>query len=511
MPRLPLRLPTRRWSRAAAALWRMAWPLVLQLQLGALLFVVDRLLVAHAHPQQLASMQLSTTLGWSAAALVGAPAVGALALVGHAVGAGRWQDATTATRAALLAGLAMGLAGAALLAVVAQPFASSCAGSDAALVSDTVAYLQIVAVALPFVGLQASAAACLHAHGDARGPASIAALGLISNLVLSAWLIAGGAGVAAMGVRGAALGSSLAVVLQASLLLVRLRQRAPAVADRRSCAFDRDTVQRSWRQLVDLSRPALAERSAFQGGYLVYAAMVALLGSGAMAANQAVVSVESFCCHAAEGIGLAAAALVAQANGARDLAQARRIVALAAGGAMALLGAAAVAFWLFPGPLLKPFGLAPADLERGRAALAWAALAQPFMAVAMVNSACLRGAGATRDALAITLTGGVAVRLTVAALALNAGAGLEGLWIASSADWATQALLSSRSMARHGLWRRPSPAPGHGARQHRDGIAGAGASVAEGEHAHLPFPAGQLDAVHADVPAGRLPVAVPRG
>ena len=83
-----------------------------------------------------------------------------------------------------------------------------------------------------------------------------------------------------------------------------------------------------------------------------------------------------------------------------------------------------------------------------------AAAAQPFMATAVVLSEAVRGAGATRTALAVTLVGGLLVRLGVTALcAFGLGWGLVGVWVGSTVDWVVRAALLLGVFAR-GRWQQ---------------------------------------------------------
>jgi Na+-driven multidrug efflux pump len=82
-----------------------------------------------------------------------------------------------------------------------------------------------------------------------------------------------------------------------------------------------------------------------------------------------------------------------------------------------------------------------------------AAVAQPFMAVATVIGMALRGAGATRSVLAVSLLSSFAVRLGATWLfAITLDYGLVGVWMGSTADWIVRTLLLAAIWAR-GRWR----------------------------------------------------------
>jgi Na+-driven multidrug efflux pump len=202
-----------------------------------------------------------------------------------------------------------------------------------------------------------------------------------------------------------------------------------------------------------VAAPAFAERLVYQACYLGYVAILGLLGAAAMAANQALISIEAICFLSADGFGVAAAALVAQKLGAGRPGEAARAGRTATLMAVLLLCAFGLVFAAAPRLLMLPFSSDPALIELGGRSLYVAAIAQPFMAFATVIGMGLRGAGATRSVLAVTLLCSFAVRLGATWLfAITLGYGLVGVWMGSTADWICRTALLGAVWAR-GRWR----------------------------------------------------------
>jgi putative MATE family efflux protein len=294
-------------------------------------------------------------------------------------------------------------------------------------------YLAIVMPALPIAVAGAVAAGSLHARGDTRTPFAAAALGALVNAALTLALVTGPLGVPRLGIAGAALGSAAGLVLQGAWLLHALHRRLP----RRGSA----SPAASLRALGDLSLPVVAERLIYHAAYAVYAGVVGTLGPSALAAHQSLLALEAPSHAVAEGFAIAAAALTARRVGAGDRAayggcSAALIPAIALG-ALAVVG-----FLLVPQALLGMFSADPEVIGAGTRALGPAALAQPFMAAAIVLSAALRAAGYTARVMAITLLCACVVRLTAAWLfTVVLDLGLAGVWLASGCDWLAQALV----------------------------------------------------------------------
>jgi putative MATE family efflux protein len=433
--------------------WRLAWPAITHMLLLTLVFLVDRLVLGNYATESLASLQISSVLVWTFYSIFTAFSAGTLAIAGRAVGAG---DRHQAARAALVSIVGSGLIGVGVATVAllflgpALPVVFPQAGER--VIAEATAYLVIVLPTLPLSFSEATAAAALQASGDTRTPLVAAAVANVANLVLSVLLVFGLAGLPELGIRGAAIGAAAAAVLQSLILLaVLLSKRSPLpIRDEiaKGAMFDRETL----RRLAAVSVPAFLDKLAYNGGYVVFVAIIGLLGSAAMAANQALMSVEAICFLSADGFGIAAGALVAQKLGAGSPDDARRAARIAARLSVMMLCTFGLVFVLAPRLLVSAFTDDPAIVEMGVVSLYVAAIAQPFMAYATVMRMALRGAGATRLVLAVTLLGTFLVRLPTAYFAsVTLELGLAGIWIGSTLDWFFEAAVLAW-VFRRGAW-----------------------------------------------------------
>ena len=194
--------------------------------------------------------------------------------------------------------------------------------------------------------------------------------------------------------------------------------------------------------LARIAVPAFAERVLYHVGYLGYVLIIARLGDAAMAANQSLISVESICFLSADGFGIAAAALVAQKLGAGEPETAAKVARIGARDAMMTLTLFGVTALALRSVILPMFSHDPEVLAIGRGAMPVLTVAQPFMAVGIVLAQSLRGAGRTREALAVSVIGAVIVRLSATWLfAVTLGLGLTGVWMGSTLDWMVRSAL----------------------------------------------------------------------
>jgi putative MATE family efflux protein len=444
------------WARAredrpvASEVWKIAWPAILHMALVTLVFLVGRLMIGHYASTSLASLQISSTLVWSAYSLCTAFSTGTLAVVARSVGEGDKLAAARASRASLLFALVVGvvvflpmrLANGALLRLL-FPHA------EAAVLDEAGAYLHVVLPVLPLAFVEASAAASLQGSGDTRTPLVVAALGNVVNVALSAILIFGLFGAPELGIRGVAIGHAATMAIEGLCLgSILLSRWSPLPL--------REAGPRAWANLdrvLAVSVPAFGERALYHAGYLGFIAIIALLGTQAMGANQVLVSIEAICFLSADGFGIAAGAVVATKLGARRDREATRAAVFASAMAIALLSAFALLFAIAPRLLVGAFSSDAALVATGASALRVAAIAQPFMAFATVTAMALRGAGDTKTVLGISGICSVVVRLVATYMfAIHWNLGLVGVWMGSTCDWIARTLLLSIAFAA-GRWR----------------------------------------------------------
>lgn len=388
----------------------------------------------------LAAMQLGGSVEWSIWSIFAAFEVGTIARVGRHVGARDSESARRAARISLAVAASMGT----LLAVASPwlleflPLLAGEVSRDA--LAEARAYLGVTIAASPLVFVATINVATLQAGGDTRTPLVMGIAANVVHIGLNSVLIP------RYGARGAGLSTATTFALEAALATTALLSvkrtvslRARPGVSTREAETRLQTAQpfrEEARMLGRIALPAFAERLLYHLGYVGYVLIIARLGDASMAANQSLISVESICFLSADGFGIATAALVAQKVGAGAPEIAAKIAKIGSRDAMAALTVFGFSALALRSVILPIFSADPEVLRIGLGAMPVLAIAQPFMAVAIVLAQSLRGAGRTREALVVSVIGAVLVRLPATwFFAITLRLGLTGVWLGSTCDW----------------------------------------------------------------------------
>lgn len=437
--------------------FRLAMPAVGEQFLNLLVGLVDTFLVGHlalttiaslgyGSAQALAAVGLASYVVWTATTLFIAVAVAATALIARAIGASDPLTANSALRQSLVLGAGMGLLALVLIALFAGQM-MQVLGAPSDVYPLGVDFLRITALSMPLAGLLFIGNAALRGQGDTRTPLLV--MFVVNGLnVLIAWaLVNGQFGLPALGVRGTAIGATIARSAGGLLvLLVLVRGRGSLRLDRLPWP-DFDMLKR----LIRIGLPSGGEQLAFQGALVLFARLITGLGTVAFAAHNTVLTIESISFLPGAGFATAATTLVGQGLGANDAESASRSGYEAFRQAVIFMAGMGVLFIVVPHWFLSLLVSDPEVIAAGVTSLRTVGIIQPLLAASFVFSGALRGAGDTRFPLLIKLVSPWLLRLPLAFLLIPMF-GLTGAWIALSSDLALQGLLAWWRF-RGGRWR----------------------------------------------------------
>ncbi len=440
-------------SLRRVVLW-LAWPVLCEQVLGFLVGLYDTWLSGRIEGiSELATgaVGLAAYVGWLASMLFGLVATGTTALVARHRGAGDAESANRImNRSLALAGVAGG-AVYALIYVAAPTMVRLLAmtGEDGRIV---VHYLRVDGVGHIATGVTLAAAAALRGSGNMRTPMVVLGLVSLLNVIVSSTLVfgLGGGGPGAVwwidpwGIDGIVAGT-LAARFVGCLLIVLVLCRG--VSGLRLEPSELRLRGESVRRILRIGGPAAVDGAVTWGGQFLFLMIISRLddiasGGAVFAAHIVGVRIEGITYLPAVAWGAAAATLIGQSLGAG-----RPERAMAAGhetarqcGVLSIV--IGVVFLFAAGWLFGQMHTSSEVVAVGTFPFRVNALFQLPLALSIVYTSALRGAGDTKFPLLAHVIGIFGVRLPLAWwLGVVMQLGLLGAWIAMSADVVVRAVL----------------------------------------------------------------------
>jgi putative MATE family efflux protein len=411
--------------------------------------IVDTFLVGHLGAAPLAAVGLANQWVMMATTLFGAVATGSTALIARFIGARQPSQADRVLQQSILLGALIGALTTALGVALARP-AMTLLGAEHEVIGLGAAYLQVVSSIFFFSTLMFIGNASLRGAGDTRTPLYVMLVVNSLNIVVAWTAINGPFGLPQLGVVGSALGAATGRLVGGVLVVALLLRGRSGIQLRLAHARpDWNLVKR----ILRVGLPTGVEQLLFRTGHMVFARILASLGTLAYAANQVAINGWSLSFMPGFGFALAATTLVGQGLGARDPDGAQRRGYTAYRMGASLMGVVGLTFVLFPGQIVGFFTNDPRVIELGILPLQMVGLIQPLLAATMIFAGGLRGAGDTRWPMVITAGSIWLVRLPLAYLfALVLDWGLLGAWSALAIDLSLRGFLNYWRF-RSGRWK----------------------------------------------------------
>jgi MATE family multidrug resistance protein len=428
---------------------RLALPAMGEQLLSMMVGIVDTFLVGHLGAAPLAAVGLANQWVMLATTLFASIATGSTALIARFIGARKPEDADQVLRQSILLGALIGVIATVFGVSLARP-AVMLIGAPSDVIELSSDYLRVVSTILFFSTLMFIGNASLRGAGDTRTPLYVMMVVNALNIAVAWTAINGPFGLPKLGVVGSALGAATGRFVGGILVIaILIRGRAGIRLRLRHLRPDGDMI----RRILRVGLPTGVEQILFRSGQMLFARILAELGTVAYAANQVAINGWSLSFMPGFGFALAATTLVGQGLGAEDpdAAQDRGFSAFRMGaGLMSLVG---LAFLFFPSQIVGFFTSEPEVIAVGTLPLQVVGVIQPILAASMVFSGALRGAGDTRFPMVVTAAAIWLVRLPLAYLfALVLDGGLLGAWAAMALDMVMRGVLNFLRF-RAGRWK----------------------------------------------------------
>ena len=411
---------------------------------ATVMFFIDASMVGHLGAKASASIGLVETTGWLMGGLGAAANMGFSVQVAHAIGANDFERARRVLRQSLVCCLlwSLSITTVALLVSGRLPY---WLGGSAEIAHDASLYFALIGVFGIFYQIEGLGGSMLKCSGNMKSPSMLNICMCLMDVIFNYLFIY----ILGMGVMGAALGTGLAELVTACLMMYFLLVRSDMlslVGRPGSFKPKADVVQNA----IKIGAPMGLQHLLMGGAQIVSTLIVAPLGTVAIAAHSLGITVESLCYMPGFGIAEAATTLVGQSFGAGKRMLTQSFARMSTGLGVAVMTLMGVLMWVFASKLMSLMTPVDEIIAIGAECLRIEAFAEPMFAASIVINGIFIGAGDTLRPAIMSLASMWGVRLTLAAL-LATTYGLPGVWTAMAIELTFRGIIFLLRLM-HGGW-----------------------------------------------------------
>ncbi len=421
-------------------LFVIALPIIGGMLSQNILNLVDTAMVGHLGDVALAATGFGGFANYMSIAFILGLSAGVQALSSRRMGEGRESEVAVPLNGGLFLSLVLGVP-IAVLIYHSAPWIMSVLTPDAAVAAEATPYLQVRLLAMVAVGMNFSFRGYLSAVQMTRYYLITIVIMHVINVILNWVLIFGNLGFPAYGVVGAAMATSISIVIGTLIYFVIVWRTSHhhGFLHRLPC---RKTI---WQQFK-LSLPNSMQQLLFAAGMVMFLYILGQIGTAEVAAGNVLMTLFLVALLPAMGLGIATSSLVGNALGRKEPADAMRWgwdgsrITTVYGIAVSII------LLLFGEPILAIFLNDPETLALAFWPLMITAVILTVDLIGMLLMNALLGAGDTLTPMRISVIGQWVFFLPLAWLVGPVlGYGLLGVWLVQAGYRLVQALLFMRA------------------------------------------------------------------
>lgn len=438
------------------AVWKLAWPTMLQNVIGGLQGLVDHAMVGHyVGFQGNAAIGVAWQIFLVVIVFITSLFTGMGVLVARFAGANDPEKVNRTVYQAFLTAVVLSVGVMAPVGYFAAPALLELVNAAPAVQAEALPYLRVMF--LYSVGMMVffMTGGAFRAAGDAQTPLRLGILLTVLNVVLNIIFIRGLGPIPAYGTAGAAMGTVLAGAITAVITFWLVFSGRGVIQFEKGMRFrpDWDII----RALFRFGLPTGIQGVAMNvGGVFLLRFIGGLPQSAEAQAAYSITYTQLFSLITWTSVGImgATGAVAGQNLGANRPDRTMRSVQVASGFGLMVAVFVGFFFLVIPDQLLGAFGVQdPAVLALGRQLLGYLSVSGLFITVALAYTGGLQGTGDTKSPLYISIVSQVVIPLGMCAY-IDATRGLEpaDIWLAIVLGHVTRAALSVWRF-RQGKWR----------------------------------------------------------
>lgn len=437
----------RRNKKVFAAIITIALPAIADLFVQTLLGFFDMIMVGKLGPVAISSVGVGNAPMQAVVPVFFAVSIGTTAIVSRAFGSNNTYEGRNSMGQSLILSIPISFIITGLLLGFEGGILKLVGRANDMNMEMTAQYYRSVVLGLPFLCFNVVFFAAYRSINKASIPMFSNIISVVANVILNYLFIF----TLRMGVLGAGIATTISrgIITLYMIYLTFFTDKYWISLSFKKIKTDKEMMKR----ILKVGIPAAIEQGIFRIGMLVFEMMVISLGTIAYTSHKIALTAESFSFNMGFGFSVAGTALVGQQLGKNSPKNAERDGKATTMLALLAMSTFGLFFFLLPGTIIAMFTNDPEIKELATGALRLVSICQPFLAVSMVLSGCLRGAGDTKAVLLITSLGMYLIRIPLTYFFLyKMETGLLGAWVVMTID------LSFRSIAcwrvfKKGKWR----------------------------------------------------------
>lgn len=427
--------------------WYLALPMMVGILLQNTFNIVDMIFVGRLGPAAIAAVSMNGILLGVIWTLIMGISLGTVAMVARFIGARRFKEADNVAMQSLFMGILgsipITIAGFFLAGPILQVL-----GAREEVLSLGISYLRIVSLGSITMFLPFITGSTLRGAGDAYTPMKILGFATILNIILDPLFIFGFWGFPRWGVAGSALATVLSQGVGALILLyILFRGHSVLHLNLKKARLN---LQMMWR-IAKIGVFGSLQMVMWNISDLVLMRIVAIYGTFAVAAYGIGMRVIFVVMMPGFSLAQSAATLVGQNLGAEKLVRAERSVWVAAGFYEVIMVVSTAILIIFAGNIVSIFNLNPEIVKVGSSYIRFISSTFFFMALSIVLSRAMNGAGDTLSPMVITAISVFVLRIPLVLFLAKSWA-TTGIWTGIAISNVAQGLITTFWFTR-GRWK----------------------------------------------------------
>lgn len=419
-------------------------PLLLQNLLSIAIGMADSIMVSNKGEAAFAGVSLVNSLDTVLVTLFSALTAGGSVVLAQAMGRRDREYACKASKQMLYATTIIAAAISTVVILLRVPILKLLFGEvEADVLENALAYFFFVALSFPFLAIENSVAATLRAQGDSMTSLKISILMNLLNVAGNAVLIYG----LDLGAAGAAIATLFSRMTGAVIKLLIIRNPNRYIHVARLFRYRPDGAM--IKAILNIGVPNGVENTMFQFGRLMTSSLVSSLGTVAIAANAAALSLANLQYSTGSAVQSSMVAVVGRCVGAREKEQAKYYTRVLLGIAYGAVLIVVILLTVFAKPLLRFYGLSQETATIARQLLLYhGAVSVLIWPIGFCLPSAIRAASDVKFTMVVSVFSMWVFRVALAywmakeSLSLfgilsfpGLGMSVMGVWVAMTVDW----------------------------------------------------------------------------